>query len=89
MFFSPKIYDKTIIGFAFCFFPLEMCNKTIIRFGFCDMEIINVSVNNCLLYIDEKLHATRNIAILKRSAQHQIWGISVIFKIVIPFLRKT
>ena len=37
-YFRLEIYNKTIIGFSFCFFPLEMYNKTIIGFGFCGMQ---------------------------------------------------
>ena len=37
MFIIFGFYNKTIIGFRFCFFPLELYNKTISGFGFCDM----------------------------------------------------
>ena len=36
-YFRLEIYNKTIIGFSFWFFPLELY-KTIIVFGLCDMQ---------------------------------------------------
>ena len=43
--FRLEIYNKTIIGFSFCFFPLEMFNKTIIGFGFCDMKNYHINIS--------------------------------------------